>query len=131
MARAGIPSTRANAPRERAVLMRSSGCGASPRPKAFRAKIHRTKNSEMELSTIFDIGTVDFSIKLEGHDSHHDVSHHSHGHPHHGHHHHNHLQNIDTVCIEQPGELDGLKVSIWFRSVIGEFGDKILRMKSI
>jgi len=95
------------------------------------AKIHRTKNSEIELSTIFDIGSVDFSIKLEGHDSHHDVSHHSHGHPHHGHHHHNHLQNIDTVCIEQPGELDGLKVSIWFRSVIGEFGDKILRMKSI
>jgi G3E family GTPase len=95
------------------------------------AKIHRTKHSEMELSTIFDIGTVDFSIKLEGHDSHHDVSHHSHDHPHHGHHHHNHLQNIDTVCIEQPGELDGLKVSIWFRSVIGEFGDKILRMKSI
>jgi G3E family GTPase len=95
------------------------------------AKIYRTKNSEIELSTIFDIGSVDFSIKLEGHDSHHDVSHHSHGHPHHGHHHHNHLQNIDTVCIEQPGELDGLKVSIWFRSVIGEFGDKILRMKSI
>ena len=31
----------------------------------------------------------------------------------------------------RPGELDGLKVSIWFRSVIGEFGDKILRMKGI
>ena len=31
------PLTRANAPRERAVLMRSSGCGASPRPEAFRA----------------------------------------------------------------------------------------------
>jgi hypothetical protein len=30
-----LPS--ANAPRERAVLMRSSGCGASPRPEAFRA----------------------------------------------------------------------------------------------
>ena len=91
------------------------------------AKIHRTKNSEMDLSTIFDIGSIDFSLKLEGHDGHHD----HHDHHHHGHHHHNHLQDIDTVCIEQPGDLDGLKVSIWFRSVIGEFGDKILRMKSI
>ena len=91
------------------------------------AKIHRTKNSEMDLSTIFDIGSIDFSLKLEGHDGHHDY----HDHHHHGHHHHNHLQDIDTVCIERPGDLDGLKVSIWFRSVIGEFGDKILRMKSI
>ena len=91
------------------------------------AKIHRTKNSEMDLSTIFDIGSIDFSLKLEGRDGHHD----HHDHHHHGHHHHNHLQDIDTVCIERPGDLDGLKVSIWFRSVIGEFGDKILRMKSI
>jgi len=95
------------------------------------AKIHRTKNSEMDLSAIFDIGSVDFSLKLEGYDNQHDVSHDSHDHPHHGYHHHNHLQNIHTVCIEQPGELDGLKVSIWFRSIIGEFGDKILRMKGI
>ena len=95
------------------------------------AKIHRTKNLEMDLSAIFDLGSVDFSLKLEGYDTQHDASHHSHGPPHHGHHHHNHLQNIDTVCIEQPGELDGLKVSIWFRSVIGEFGDKMLRMKGI
>jgi G3E family GTPase len=95
------------------------------------AKIHRTKNSEMDLSAIFDISSVDFSLKLEGYDNQHDVSHDGHDHPHHGNHHHNHLRNIDTVCIEQPGELDGLKVSIWFRSVIGEFGDKILRMKGI
>jgi G3E family GTPase len=95
------------------------------------ANIHRTKNSEMDLSAIFDLGSADFSLKLEGYDSQHDVTHHSHGHFHHGHHHHNHLKNIDTVCIEQSGELDGLKVSIWFRSVIAEFGDKMLRMKGI
>ena len=88
------------------------------------AKIHRTKHSEIDLSAIFDIGSIDFSLKLEGHDEDHD-------HHHHGHHHHNHLQNIDTVCIERPGDLDGLKVSIWFRSVIAEFGDKILRMKGV
>jgi G3E family GTPase len=91
------------------------------------AKIHRTKNSEVDLASIFDIGNVDFSVKLEGHDNH-DGDPESH---HHGHHHHNHLQNIDTVCIEQSGELDGLKVSIWFRSLIGECGDRMLRMKGI
>ena len=98
------------------------------------AKIHRAKNAELDLSTIFDIGAIDFSVKLEDHDDHHDHRddpHHKHDHHHHGHHHHNHLQNIDTVCIEQPGDLDGLKVSMWFRSVIGQFGDKILRMKGI
>ena len=98
------------------------------------AKIHRAKNAELDLSTIFDIGAIDFSVKLEDHDDHHDHRddpHHKHDHHHHGHHHHNHLQNVDTVCIEQPGDLDGLKVSMWFRSVIGQFGDKILRMKGI
>jgi len=93
------------------------------------AKIHRTKNSEMDLSAIFDIGSIDFSPKLADYESHPNASHD--GHSHHGHHHRNHLQDIDTVCIEQPGELDGLKVSMWFRSVIGELGDKILRMKGI
>lgn len=98
------------------------------------AKIERAKNSQIDLAAIFDIGNIDFSRKLEDlHDDHHD-DHDGHGHDHHhhhGHHHHNHLHNIDTVCIEQPGVLDGLKVSVWFRSLIGESGDKILRMKGI
>jgi G3E family GTPase len=93
------------------------------------AKIQRTKNSEMDLAAIFDIGNIDLSLKLDGlrdanHDDHHD-------HHHHHHHQHNHLQNIDTVCIEKSGTLDGLKVSVWFRSLIAECGDKILRMKGI
>ena len=95
------------------------------------AKIHRTKNSEMDLTAIFDINNVEFSVKFDDYDIHHDGPEKHHGHSHQGRHHHNHLQNIDTVCIEQPGELDGLKVSIWFRSLIGELGDKMLRMKGI
>lgn len=95
------------------------------------AKIERTKNSEIELSKIFDIGNIDFVHKLEGLNPH-DDHHLGHGHHHdHGHHRHNHLQNIDTVCIEKVGPLDGFKVSLWFRQVIAEFGDKILRMKGI
>jgi G3E family GTPase len=99
------------------------------------ATIYRTKNSEMDLLAIFAIGGADFFPKLESHlgDLDEDTdSHHGEGNHHHHHHHrHNHLQNIETVCIAQPGELDGFKVSIWFRSVIAELGDKILRMKAI
>src|SRR5262244_2964792 len=58
------------------------------------ANILRTKNSEMDLSAIFDLGSADFSLKLEGYDSQHDAtSDHNHHHPHHDHRHHNHLKN--------------------------------------
>jgi G3E family GTPase len=95
------------------------------------AKIHRTRSSEMDLAAIFDMSNIDFSVKFEAYEGENDGSDYHHDHSHHGHHHHNHLQHIDTICIERPGELDGLKVSIWFRSLIGEFGDKMLRMKGI
>jgi G3E family GTPase len=101
------------------------------------ARIERAKNSEIDLSKIFDIGTVDFAHKLESFDQHEhsgDRDGHDHSHDHHHHlsnRHHNHLQNIDTVCIEKAGALDGFKISLWFREVIAEFGDKILRMKGV
>jgi G3E family GTPase len=95
------------------------------------AMIERAKNSEIDLSKIFNIGSIDFPHKLAEQGELHDRHAHGHEHHHRGRHHHNHLQNIDTICIEQPGALDGLKVSTWFRSVIGEFGDRILRMKAI
>ena len=96
------------------------------------AKIERARQSEVELSRLFEMGDIDFAHKLEDHHfcSNAPQENHQHHH-HHGHHHHNHLQNIETVCIEQPGELDGWKVSVWFRSVVAEFGDRLLRMKAI
>jgi len=97
------------------------------------AKIHRTRNSDMDLAAIFDMGGIDFFPELEQPGSEHDAhvdSHHGIAH-HHGRHRHNHLRDIETVCIEQPGEIDALKLSIWFRSVIAELGDRILRMKGI
>jgi G3E family GTPase len=98
------------------------------------AKIYRTRNSELDLAAIFDMGGIDFFPRLEGRSSEHDDhgdAHHGHDHHSHDHRRHNHLRNIETVCIEQAGQLDALKVSIWFRSVIAELGDKILRMKGI
>ena len=42
-----------------------------------------------------------------------------------------HTEDIETVAIETAGDLDGVKVSQWFRELIGEFGERIMRMKGI
>ena len=97
------------------------------------AKIHRTKNSEMDLVPIFDIAAAsqDLSEKIDqiAHEHSHDD--HDHGHHHHHHSHAAHLQNVSTVCIVEPGALSGNKVSLWFRSLLTESGAGIMRMKGI
>ena len=95
------------------------------------ARIERARNSEIDLSGIFALGDIDLPHKLQREREHHDS--HENGLEHHrrDHRRHNHLRNIETICIERPGALDGLKVSTWLRSVIGEFGDGMLRMKAI
>jgi G3E family GTPase len=96
------------------------------------APIERARNSEIDLSRIFKLGDVDFARKLADHDDDQCESDgHDHDHHHHHHRRHNHLQNIETVCIESAGAIDGLKVSVWFRAVIAEMGDKLLRMKGV
>src|SRR5262249_257158 len=60
------------------------------------ASIERARNSDIDLSRIFNLSDVDFARKLKNHDDDHSDSH---GHGHHHHRHHNHLQNIETVCI--------------------------------
>jgi G3E family GTPase len=100
------------------------------------AGLSRARNSDVDLNLVLELqGTaleqkIDAAIADDHHGDHeHDHDHHDHHH--HGHRHHNHLQNIMTVCIAEPGELDGLKVSQWFRSVISGLGANLLRMKGI
>jgi G3E family GTPase len=74
------------------------------------AKIHRTRNSEMDLAPVFDVATASENLadKID------QMAHHD-GHDHHHGHHHNHaphLQGISTVCIVEPGALSGNKVSL-------------------
>jgi G3E family GTPase len=96
------------------------------------AKIVRTRNSEIDLNEIFDLETAGLAEKIDAGSERGDHDHGPHD-DHHGHRHHDHphLQDIDTVCIVQAGELDHLKVSGWFRRVIAESGADILRMKGI
>jgi len=99
------------------------------------ATICRTKNSELDLNLVFGLKSSDLEERIDSAATGHDDDHHDHDHHHHDHHHndrrHNHLQNIMTVCIAEPGDLDGMKVSVWFRSVVAEFGANLLRMKGI
>lgn len=82
------------------------------------AKIVRTKNSDVDLAAIFDMESAQVTPRIEN-------PHPRHSRPH------EHLQDISTVCLVESGELDGIKVSQWFRLIIGEFGPNILRMKGI
>ncbi len=99
------------------------------------AAILRTRNSDMDVARLFDARRNAFSARLSAAagqdkgchmhgpdcDGHHD---HDHAHAHH-------LRRIATVCIVEPGMVDGLKLSLWFRSLIAEFGANLLRMKGI
>ncbi len=106
------------------------------------AKVARAKNSEIDLNIVFGVEGADLEQRIDaaitehgdhGHDDHNGQGHHDHGHGHndHSHRHHNHLQNVKTVCIAEPGELDGMKLSVWFRSQIYDPGANLLRMKGI
>jgi G3E family GTPase len=78
------------------------------------ARISQTKNSDVDISIIFDLQSLALEAKAQDHSDDH-----------------KHTEDISTVSIVVPGDLDGLKVSEWFRSVITEQGAKIMRMKGI
>jgi G3E family GTPase len=82
------------------------------------ARIFRTRNADVELATLFNSGGFNlnqrqnFEPKLLGSD-------------------HRHHNPFSTVSLVEPGELDGRKLSYWFRSVLDSLGPDILRMKGI
>ena len=44
---------------------------------------------------------------------------------------HSHTEDIATVAITASGDIDGLKLSQWFRGLLAEFGERMMRMKGI
>jgi G3E family GTPase len=78
------------------------------------ARICQTRNSDVDINTVLDLCSLELDVKAQQHD-----------------HNHGHTENIETVAITTPGDLDGVKVSQWFRELIAEFGEKIMRMKGI
>ena len=78
------------------------------------ARVCQTRNSDIDIGMILDLRGLDLEIKAAKHD-----------------HNHAHTEDIETVAIETAGDLDGVKISQWFRELIGEFGERIMRMKGI
>jgi len=78
------------------------------------ARICQTRNSDIDIGMLLDLRGLDLEIKAARHD-----------------HHHAHTEDIETVAIETAGDLDGVKISQWFRELLGEFGERIMRMKGI
>ena len=78
------------------------------------ARICQTRNSDVDIGTVLDLRSLDILIRAEKHD-----------------HHHSHTEDIETVAITTAGDLDGLKLSHWFRELLAQFGERIMRMKGI
>ena len=78
------------------------------------ARVCQTRNSDVDIGTVLDLRGLDLEIKASKHD-----------------HRHAHTEDIETVAIEVPGDLDGVKISQWFRELLAEFGERIMRMKGI
>jgi len=78
------------------------------------ARIYQTRNSDVDIGTVLDLRSLAIEAKAQNHAD---------GHQH--------TEDISTVSIVLPGDLDGLKVSQWFRGLITEFGPQIMRMKGI
>jgi G3E family GTPase len=94
------------------------------------AKVYRTKNSDIDLKTVLAPESAELAQRIDSaRAERHSVHHHDHDHHHH-HRDHQHLD-VSTVCLVEPGDLDGRKLSAWLRSLIKECGADILRMKGI
>jgi G3E family GTPase len=78
------------------------------------ARICQTRNSDADIGMILDLRSLEIEVRAEQHD-----------------HTHRHTEDIETVAITTPGDLDGVKLSNWFRELIAEFGERIMRMKGI
>jgi G3E family GTPase len=78
------------------------------------ARICQTRNSDVDIGTVLDLRSLDVQVRAEKHD-----------------HNHRHTDDIETVAISTAGDLDGLKLSHWFRELLAECGERIMRMKGI
>ena len=78
------------------------------------ARIYQTRNSDVEIGKVLDLRSLEIEAKAQDHDDNH-----------------KHTDDISTVSIVTPGDLDGVKLSQWFRQLLAEFGQSIMRMKGI
>ena len=82
------------------------------------ARIYRTKNADLDIGTLLEMR--DFGLEHRLSESPDLLS---------GNH--DHSPAISSISLVEAGELDGMRVSYWFRDLITQLGPNILRMKGI
>jgi G3E family GTPase len=110
------------------------------------AKIYRTENAAVDLTKVLNVGGFDLKRALELEPdfleaSEHDHDHeHEHDHEHDEHHEHeheeeeadhHHAEDVTSVGIRAPGDLDEAKLSEWLGTLLRTKGQDIFRMKGI
>ncbi|MFY8113937.1 MAG: CobW family GTP-binding protein, partial [Rhabdaerophilum sp.] len=115
------------------------------------ARLHKTQKCQIPLAEVLDRGAFDLErileiepAFLEADDHHHDHDHDgecgpdcTHDHHHHGHHHHHgglkhyHDEEMQSVSIAHPGDVDPEKFMPWINDLVQTEGPNILRSKGI
>ena len=105
------------------------------------AKLHRTQNASIDLDKVLNIGGFDLKralelepdfLDVEEHDHDHDHGHgDEHAHEHAEEHDHHHDEDVTSVGISAPGDLDEKKLSDWLGTLLRTKGQDIFRMKGI
>ena len=82
------------------------------------ARIHRTRNAELDLKLILDVGAFDLSRRLEVSPRLLEQTGHSHS-------------DIVSISLREPGPVDGKKLNAWLGGLLKTRGTDIFRMKGI
>ncbi len=102
------------------------------------AKIIETDNSKIDDNEIFNLNSYDdakddaINRYFQKDDHKHDHNgHHHHGHHHHQHHNHLEQNGVKALCIKTDRPLDENRFMNFLSTLVGEFGEKLLRFKGI
>jgi G3E family GTPase len=109
------------------------------------AKLHRARNADIAIEKVLDLGGFDLQRALElepdflkevghhhdTHDEEHDHDDHDQEHEHEEEPDHHHDEDITSVGITTPGDLDEQKISAWLNTLLRTRGQDIFRMKGV
>ena len=105
------------------------------------AKLYRTRNSDIALEKVLQVGGFDLKRALElepdflkaeeEHEHDHDHDEHDHEHEHEEHHDHHHDEDVTSVGIVAPYDVDEKKLGAWLSELLRTQGQNIFRMKGI
>jgi G3E family GTPase len=105
------------------------------------AKLYRTANAAIDLGKVLQIGGFDLKRALELEPDFLEAAEHDHDHDHDDHDHehedhdeepdHHHAEDVTSVGISTPGDLDEKKLSEWLGTLLRTKGQDIFRMKGV